>query len=59
MPSLALGAPRWWMMPAALTVLVGLFVWSYYPVAAVQYRETRACAQLSAELASLQARNAG
>ncbi len=46
------------MMPAALTALVGLFVWSYYPVAAVQYRETRACAQLSAELASLQARNA-
>ena len=46
------------MMPAALAALVGLFVWSYYPVAAVQYRETRACTQLSAELASLQARNA-
>jgi cell division protein FtsL len=45
-------------MPAALTVLVALFVWAYYPVAAVQYRESRQVAELSAELSTLQARNA-
>lgn len=36
---------------------IGLFAWAYYPVAAVQYRETREAARLRAELAHLTARN--
>jgi len=38
--------------------LIALFVWTYYPVAAVQYRETKQRAELAAELEGLQARNA-
>lgn len=37
--------------------MLAVFAWTYYPVARVQYRETRERARLSAELASLQARN--
>jgi len=40
----------------AVAVLV-VFAWTYYPVARVQYRETREKARLSAELTSLKARN--
>lgn len=36
---------------------MALFVWAYYPVAAVQYRENRARAELASELEALQARN--
>lgn len=48
--------------PAIITlvglVLLGLLVWSYYPVARVQYRETRTKARLEAELAALKVNNA-
>jgi cell division protein FtsB len=37
---------------------LGLVIWSFYPVARVQYREERAYAQLNAEYESVQARNA-
>lgn len=36
---------------------IALFAWTYYPVARVQYRETREKERLQAELTSLQARN--
>jgi cell division protein FtsL len=45
-------------LPFALVLAVGLFVWTYYPVARVQYRETRERARLAAELGALKARNA-
>ena len=48
---------RWWALPTATLVLLGVFAWSYYPVARVQYRETREKARLEAELTALQARN--
>lgn len=48
---------RWWLFPAATFALVIAFAWGYYPVAKVQYRETRERARLAAELESLQARN--
>lgn len=44
-------------MPAALAITIALFAWTYYPVARVQYRETREKQRLEAELESLQARN--
>jgi cell division protein FtsL len=37
---------------------VAIFVVTYYPMAQVQYRETRQRAQLQAELTALQTRNA-
>jgi cell division protein FtsL len=40
-----------------VTVTVAVFVGAYYPVAKVQYRETRARDSLQAELNSVQARN--
>lgn len=36
---------------------VGIFVWTYYPVAAVQYREAREATRLAYELETIQARN--
>lgn len=36
---------------------LALFAWGYYPVAAIQYRQTRERAELAAELKTLQARN--
>ncbi len=50
-------ARRWWALPVAVVVLLAAFAWSYYPVARVQYRETREKARLEAELSALQARN--
>lgn len=44
-------------MPAAIVLAISLFAWTYYPVARVQYRETREKQRLQAELESLQARN--
>ena len=41
-----------------LLVVVAATLWSFYPVARVQYREERAYAQLKAEYDSVQARNA-
>lgn len=49
---------RWWIVPAIVITVVGLFVWAYYPVARVQYRETRERARLQAELNVLKQRNA-
>lgn len=46
------------MLPATIAVMLAVFAWTYYPVARVQYRETREKARLAAELESLQARNA-
>lgn len=45
------------MLPLLVVGLLVVFTWTYYPVAQVQYRETRQKQQLQAELASLQARN--
>jgi hypothetical protein len=39
-------------------VVVTAFVWTYYPVAQVQYRETRERARLQAEFDGIAARNA-
>jgi len=39
-------------------VVIAVFAWTYYPVARVQYRETREKVRLETELAALQARNA-
>lgn len=44
-------------MPAAVVLVIAVFAWTYYPVARVQYRETREKQRLQAELDSLQARN--
>lgn len=49
---------RWWVLPSAIILVVAVFGWTYYPVARVQYRETREKARLQAELTALQARNA-
>ena len=48
---------RWWLLPIVVVATVGVFVGAYYPVAKVQYRETRERDSLRAELDSLQARN--
>lgn len=40
-----------------MVVALAIFGWAYYPVARVQYRETRERARLAAELESLKARN--
>ena len=47
----------WWIAPAAIVLIVAVFVFTYYPVARVQYRETRDLARLEAEYASLDSRN--
>jgi cell division protein FtsL len=48
---------RWWLLPIFVVVAVALFVVTYYPVARVQYRETRERARLQAEYDALSARN--
>ena len=54
------GAPRkrWWMLPLILVGVLVFFVATYYPVAKVQYRETRERTRLQAELEGIKARNA-
>lgn len=47
----------WWIAPAAIVLIVAVFVFTYYPVARVQYRETRDLSRLEAEYASLETRN--
>jgi len=49
---------RWWMLPVAIIAVLAFFIGTYYPVAKVQYRETRERTQLEAELSALKARNA-
>jgi len=46
------------VLPVSIVAVLAIFAWSYYPVARVQYRETRGRMKLEAELAALQARNA-
>jgi cell division protein FtsB len=48
---------RWWLLPPIVIAAVALFIVTYYPVARVQYRETRKRAALQAEFSSLQSRN--
>lgn len=50
-------AHRWWLLPVVIVAVVSLFVAAYYPVARVQYRETRNRAALQAELDAIRARN--
>ncbi len=45
------------MLPAAVIAVLAVFAWTYYPVARVQYRETREEARLASELNSLKQRN--
>ena len=49
---------RWWLLPLVVLGVIGLFIAAYYPVARVEYRETRQKAALQAELGAIQARNA-
>lgn len=49
---------RWWMLPVVILAVLAFFVGTYYPVARVQYRETRERVRLEAELQALRARNA-
>ena len=51
------GSWRWWLLPIVVIATVGVFIGAYYPVAKVQYRETRERDSLRAELDSLQSRN--
>jgi cell division protein FtsL len=50
-------AHRWWLLPVIIIAVVSLFVAVYYPVARVQYRETRERTRLQAELDAIRARN--
>jgi cell division protein FtsB len=49
---------RWWLLPLLVIAIATVFVVTYYPVAKVQYRETRERARLRAELDGVRARNA-
>ncbi len=49
---------RWWLLPVAVLAATAVFVAVYYPVAKVQYRETREKVRLEAELDAIKARNA-
>ncbi len=49
---------RWWLLPLLVMAIGVTFVATYYPVAKVQYRETRERARLRAELEGVRARNA-
>jgi len=49
---------RWWLLPIFVIGAVAIFVVSFYPVARVQYRETRERARLQSEYNSLTSRNA-
>lgn len=48
---------KWWVLPLSIALVVSAFVWTYYPVARVQYRETREKVRLQSELDALKARN--
>lgn len=47
----------WWVAPLVILLVVTVFVFTYYPVARVQYREARDLARLENEFAALEARN--
>jgi len=46
------------MLPIVILAAMAFFIATYYPVARVQYRETRERVRLEAELQALKARNA-
>lgn len=48
---------RWWLLPILVVAVGAIFGFTYYPVAKVQYRETREKSILEAQLKGLQARN--
>jgi len=48
---------RWWLLPIFIAAAAAVFIVTYYPVARVQYRETRERARLQAEYDALTARN--
>lgn len=48
---------RWWLLPVVAIVVASVFVGMYYPVAKVQYRETREKVRLQGELDGIRARN--
>lgn len=48
---------RWWLLPLAVLAATAIFVGAYYPVAKVQYRETREKIRLQSELDAIRARN--
>jgi cell division protein FtsB len=50
-------AHRWWLLPVVIVAVISLFIAAYYPVARVQYRETRERSRLQAELNAIRARN--
>lgn len=50
-------ARAWWVLPLIGVALLVVFVWTYYPVARVQYRETREKSRLEAEKRMLEQRN--
>jgi uncharacterized membrane-anchored protein YhcB (DUF1043 family) len=45
------------LLPIVIVGVIGLFIGAYYPVARVEYRETRQKAALQAQLTAIQARN--
>jgi len=49
---------QWWLLPLVVMAIVALFIGAYYPVARVQYRETRERTRLQIELDAIRARNA-
>jgi cell division protein FtsL len=56
----AKGGARWWrwlLLPVFVAVAFAVCVYTYFPVAKVQYNEARAKARLEVELSQLQARN--
>ncbi len=52
------GNSRALLIPLVVIVLLGVAMWSFYPVARIQYQESREKARLEVELASLKERNA-
>lgn len=50
-------AHRWWLLPVVIVAVLAAFIAAYYPVARVQYRETRERSNLQAELDAIRARN--
>jgi cell division protein FtsL len=46
------------LIPLAVVILLGVTIWSFYPVARIQYQEAREKARLEAELDELKERNA-
>ena len=48
---------RRFLLPVSALLICAVFAWTYYPVLAVQYRETREKTKLASELSTLRERN--